>query len=217
MIRRPFVKVCGITRIEDAIGAVALGVDAVGMILAPESPRHVSLGLAARIVAAVGGRAAAVAVTINAAPEDVARWRAAARFDAIQAHGEETPEVCAAYPVPCVKAIRSRPGLTVDEVAEWGAFPILLDGFRVGSRGGTGHPADPGLAGELVARGHRVILAGGLSPQTLRAAVERTCPLAVDLNSGVESSLGVKDLTRLEAALAALDGLPTPPPEERPW
>jgi phosphoribosylanthranilate isomerase len=156
-------------------------------------------------------------VTVDRSAGEVAAWVEACGFLAIQAHGDESPELCASYGVPVVKALATRPGFRAEDAAPYRGFPILLDGHARGRRGGTGRPADWRVARELVDGGVRLLLAGGLGPGRLREAVEAVRPLAVDLNSGVEREPGVKDPRRIAAALRALDGLERRAPEERPW
>jgi len=216
-VKRPFVKVCGLTRAEDVRAAVALGADAVGFILHAASPRGIDLDTAARLVAEAPPGVARVAVTVNAVPDAVAEAAERLGLDAVQAHGEESPETCAEYGIPVVKALRTAPGFTEADVAPYAAFAILLDGFRAGLRGGTGARADWTLAVRLARGGYRVILAGGLSADNLASAMEEVEPLAVDLNSGVESAPGIKDHERLRAAFAAIAPGEPRPREERPW
>lgn len=214
---RPFLKVCGITRAEDADALAALGVDALGFILAPESPRRVSLKEAAAILRETPSGPARVGVTVNAAPETVREAVRRLGLDAIQAHGEESPATCAAYGVPVVKAVRTRPGLRAEDLEPYRGFPLLLDGFRDRARGGTGHLADWTLAGTLVEAGFTLLLAGGLDPSNLARAIETVGPAGVDLNSGVERSPGVKDVARVRRALAILERYPRSEERKRPW
>lgn len=216
-MRRPYVKVCGITRIEDAARLSDLGVDALGFILAPESPRHVAAETAVSLVAAAAPGVAKVGVVVDPGITQVLRWREAIGLTAIQAHGDETPETCRAYGPPVIKAIRTVPGMQAAAFHPWRAFPILLDAWSPQARGGTGQRADWDLARELVELGFRIVLAGGLGPENVREAVEAVGPVAVDINSGVESAPGVKDLDKVRRTLEALEDLDAPAPEDWPW
>jgi phosphoribosylanthranilate isomerase len=156
-------------------------------------------------------------VTVSLPPETVRRLVESIGLTAVQAHGEESPELCAAYPVPVVKALRTGPGFSVDDLAPYRRWPVLLDGFDPGARGGTGHRADWSVAAEARRAGYRVLLAGGLGPDTVREAVERVQPVAVDLNSAVETGPGIKDAARIRDALARLSDLDPPGKETWPW
>ncbi len=210
---RPFVKVCGITRAEDAAAAVAAGADAVGFVFAPDSPRRISPARAAEIGRALPERVARIGVTVDLSPESMRALAEAAGLTAIQAHGEEPETVCRAYPLPTVKAI---PGAAdLQELEAYRTRPVLLDGRAPGRRGGTGRPADWELARRAGEAGFRILLAGGLGPENLMDAIRAARPAAVDLNSGVESAPGRKDPDRLRRALELLAGLE--PPEESAW
>jgi phosphoribosylanthranilate isomerase len=134
---------------------------------------------------------------------------------AIQAHGDESPEDCRAYGLPVVKAFNTGEGFRIEFLEPYRAFAVLLDARAGARRGGTGRRADWGAARAAGEAGHRVLLAGGLSPDTVAAAVRAVEPLGVDLNSGVESAPGIKDPARIRAAVRALDALPFT--EEAPW
>ncbi len=214
-MRRPFVKICGITRVDDALAAVAAGAEAVGFILVPESPRRVTPERAAEIAAGLPDGVARVGVTADLAPDAVRRLAATIRLSAIQAHGNESPETCREYGLPVVKAVSAGAGFDPGVLEPYRGFSVLLDGYSPAARGGTGRPADWSAARRAVAGGFRVILAGGLSPENILAAVEAVGPAAVDLNSGVESEPGVKDPELVRRALGRLAGLA--PPEEDTW
>jgi phosphoribosylanthranilate isomerase len=211
------VKVCGVTRQEDVAGLVSLGVSALGFILAPESPRQVTAETASTLVAAVPPGVARVGVVVAPGIETVRRWRTEIGLTAIQAHGEEDFETCAAYGPAVVKAVRTSPGLTASALEVWRGTPLLLDAWSREARGGTGTRTDWALARELVDRGFRILLAGGLGPDNLREAVEAVRPIAVDLNSGVERAPGVKDLDSVRRSLEALADLEPPAREDWPW
>lgn len=214
-MRRPYVKVCGITRVEDALTAVAAGAEAVGFILVPGSPRRVTPERAAAMAAGLPGGIARVGVTADLAPAAARELAAAIGLTAIQAHGNESPETCREYGLPVVKAVPAGAGFDPAVLEPFRGFPVLLDGYSPAARGGTGRPADWSAARRAVTGGFRVLLAGGLSPENLLAAVEAVGPAAVDLNSGVESEPGVKDPERVRRALGLLAGLA--PPEEDAW
>ena len=216
-MRAPFVKVCGITRLEDAVPAVEAGARAIGFVLVPESPRHVSVAAAARISAALPEGVARVGVVVNLPPPVVAHLVAAIGLTAIQAHGEETPDTCRAYGLPVVKAFAPGPEAAVEDLEPFRGFPILIDAVDPGFRGGSGRTADWGFARRAVERGFRILLAGGLGPETVAAACRAVEPVAVDLNSRVEVRPGIKDIARIQGALRTLDAMGMDPPEETAW
>lgn len=199
----PWIKVCGITRAEDALAAVASGAHAVGLILA-ESPRRVTVETAAAIARALPEGVARVGVTVNAAPGDVRAWVERIGLDAVQAHGEESAETCAAYGCPVVKALPAPPGFDPSVLEPYREFSVLLDGAAAGARGGTGRTADWEGARRAREAGFRVLLAGGLGPDNVAEAVRRVRPLGVDLNSGVETAPGIKSPEAIAAAVRAI-------------
>ena len=216
-MRRPYVKVCGIVRPEDAEAAVRAGADAIGFVFAKESPRWVDPETAAAIVRDLPGGTARVGVFVNRPAGEVRRIAARVGLTAVQAHGDESPRSCRAYRMPTVKAFPTPLGFDLEKLAPFRAYPILLDGHADLRRGGTGRMADWALARRAREAGYRVLLAGGLDAANLRQAVETISPIAVDLNSGVERSPGVKDPDRIRRALASLDDLDPSLEETWPW
>lgn len=216
-MNRPWMKVCGITRTEDAQVAVECGARALGFILHPESPRYVEPEAARDIIHGLHPRVGKVAVTVDASPEFIWDLKLNYGFTAVQAHGNESPEDCAHYPLPVVKAVRCRPELELYDFSPFAEFPILLDGYRPGMHGGTGVVADWELALRLKEAGHRVLLAGGLGPHNVLEAVETVEPDALDFNSMVEVSPGIKDHDKLRVIGEALDTLEEAKRESWPW
>lgn len=197
------VKVCGITRPEDALAAEGAGVDAVGLIFAPGSKRRVSAERAAEVVAVLGPFVTRVGVFVDADAAEVLDLVRALRLDAVQLHGSETPEYARRLTseVRVVRALRFAPGLTPDDVATYPADAFLLDSPRPGS----GVPF--AWADAWAWRGFaRLILAGGLDPSNVAQAVATLRPYAVDVASGVESRPGVKDGAAISAFVAAARG-----------
>lgn len=197
------VKVCGITRMEDAVAAAELGVEALGFNFAPESPRCISLATARAICDALPPQVDRVAVVVNPTPESLTRVAREAGVNQFQFHGEESPEECAASPLPWFKAFRIGPDFALDALERYDAPEHLLDAFHRSARGGTGDLADWSVAAQA-ARRFRIILAGGLDAENILAAVEAVRPVAVDVNSGVESAPGVKDHALLAQFIARL-------------
>lgn len=212
---KPWVKVCGITRAEDARAAIEAGARAVGFILVEESPRFVDARTAAAIARDLPENVARVGVVVNRPVEAVRALVEKIGLTAVQAHGEEPVEDCRAYGVPTVKVFRTAADFEVEDLAPFRDFPVFLDGYAPGARGGTGVRADWSAARAAVEAGYRVLLAGGLGPDSVAEAVRTVGPVAVDLNSGVESEPGRKDPALIRAAVHALETFDDG--EEFPW
>lgn len=180
------VKICGVTNPDDAAMAVDAGADAIGINLFPGSKRFVELDAARGWIAALP--VTRVAVAVNATTEDVARIGAAACFDAIQFHGDETPEFCNAVSRPWIRAVRVADASALVHALAYDTPFVLLDAHATAAYGGTGLAVDPALAAGFVATHpeRRVILAGGLRPGNVGAAAHVVRPHGVDVASGVE-------------------------------
>jgi phosphoribosylanthranilate isomerase len=203
-MNRVRVKVCGITRVEDALAAVRLGADAIGFVFWPASPRAVTSPQAAAIADALPAFVVRVGVFVNASPSHVARVVRETRLTAVQLHGDEDVAVYAGLPVPVVKAVALETDADVVRAARWPASVTpLVDAVSHVERGGTGRVASWDLAATL-AQARPVILAGGLTSGNVAEAIRVVRPWAVDVSSGVECAPGVKDHGRLEAFFAAL-------------
>jgi phosphoribosylanthranilate isomerase len=187
------IKICGITNSEDALQAASCGVDALGFIFYPGSPRYVSPAVAKSIMAGLPESVARVGVFVNQDVAEVIEIIDFCRLDFIQLHGDESPAYCRNFsPSMLIKAI-SAAGADVLQIPEQYAVRAILVDARDGDRfGGTGKVSDWGLAAEMAAV-HPVILAGGLNESNIIAAIESVLPAAVDINSGVEISPGKKD------------------------
>jgi phosphoribosylanthranilate isomerase len=209
------VKVCGITSPEDALMAASLGVDAIGLNFHRPSPRWVDPDTARRIVALLPAFVTTVGVFVDAPEETVDEIADHVGLDRLQLHGAEDPGYCRRRSRPVIKVFRAGPGWTPEDLDPYSGFTVLLDAHQPGLAGGTGLLANWGAARILVERGHSLILAGGLSADNVAQAVEAVHPMAVDLNSGVETSPGRKDERRLSLALKALGRLPATFPLER--
>ena len=191
------VKICGITRGEDAQAAARLGAHALGFVFYANSPRNVEIASAAELVRALPPFVTAVGLFVNPAARDVESVLARVPLNLLQFHGDEPPEFCAQFRMPFIKALRVRAGLDLLQYAQrYGAARgLLLDAFVAGTPGGTGTAFD----WELIPRTLPlpVILSGGLNPQNVTAAIQRVAPWAVDVSSGVEASPGFKDPRRI--------------------
>jgi phosphoribosylanthranilate isomerase len=195
------IKICGITRLEDAQAAAALGASYVGFVLWPASPRAASLEAVRQIVPALPESVTPVGVFVDPTADDVnAAMDAGIRMAQIHS---EAPAVLRGVTIPVVRAVH----LAVDR--DDGVEPdiadelVLLDAYDPVKRGGTGKPVDWRRAARI-ARARRVILAGGLTPDNVRDAIAQVKPYAVDVASGVESQPGIKDHDRLKAFFAAV-------------
>jgi len=212
-------KICGITREEDALLAIGAGAGALGFNFHPSSPRALPEGAdiswISRLKSAFPATAL-VAVVVNPGDGLLGRLREARYFDAVQFHGDETPEFCEAegslFPY-WIKALRVRSRSDLDAAAPFRTPWLLLDASVPGAYGGTGHSVDWGLASSFVSGhpGRRVILAGGLTPENVAGAISRVRPHAVDVASGVESFPGVKDPEKVAMFLSAAAKEETPP------
>jgi phosphoribosylanthranilate isomerase len=190
-----FIKVCGITRLTDALHAVDQGATALGFVFWPRSPRAVSPERAAEIVAELPSGITTVGVFVNEPIDGIRAMVALTGINAVQLHGDEPPAYADALAWPLFRAV------DVDEVEEaCGAWSeqtmLLLDTIDPVRRGGTGVPVNWAFAAG-VARTRRLVLAGGLTPENVASAIRAVRPYGVDVSSGVESSPGVKDFDKV--------------------
>ncbi|WP_164009272.1 phosphoribosylanthranilate isomerase [Pyxidicoccus trucidator] len=196
------VKVCGITRLEDARATWDAGADALGLNFYAKSPRYVDLSTAAALAATRPPLGAVVGVFVNAPADAVRATVLECGLTAVQLHGDEPPEACSGYGVPVIKALRIRGPEDVARAREYvgvgDVAGLLLDGAAPGY-GGGGVGFDWSLVAQLSGSGVPVLVAGGLKPSNVAEAVRATRPYGVDVASGVESSPGIKDLDAVRA------------------
>jgi len=198
------VKICGITRIDDALSAVAAGADALGFVFHSASPRAVTPAQAAAIIAALPPFVTTVGLFVDASEQRIRDTLAEVPLDCLQFHGDEPESACVIYGRPWVKALRVQPGQDVSALmAQWPlASGILLDAYHPTQHGGTGLQFDWALVPKQTSRA--IILAGGLTPENVAQAIMQTRPYAVDVSGGVEAAKGVKDAVKIEAFLAGV-------------
>lgn len=200
---RTRVKICGITRPEDARVAVEAGADAIGLVFDPQSPRCLTIARAQQISAAVPPFVTLVALFVDAPDAQVAEVIQQVRPGLLQFHGSESPEQCRRAGRAYVKAIpmRSQVDLHAEERRYHDAAGLVLDAFVPGQAGGSGHTFDWQRIPHDLNR--PVILAGGLTPANVADAIRRVRPSAVDVSSGVESAKGIKDREKIFAFVHA--------------
>ena len=198
---RTRVKICGFTRDEDARAAALLGVDAIGLVFYPVSPRNVDIKQAQAIVEVLPPFVTVVGLFVDENPERVREVLSQVRIDLLQFHGEESPDYCEAFGRAYIKAIRMKPGVDLLKLASdyRSASGLLLDSDDPGSKGGTGTSFDWAMipAGCPLP----VILAGGLKPENVGAALRQVKPYGLDVSSGVEAAKGIKDENKMAAFL----------------
>ncbi len=201
---RTRIKICGFTRVQDAVDAANLGVDAIGLVFYPPSPRNISVDKAIDIVKALPAFVTVVALFVDASAEQIRDVLSKVAIDCIQFHGDESVEQCRLYHKPYIKAIRMKPELNVKALAQKydDASAILLDAYHPGVQGGSGSqfdwdviPADCSLP---------IILAGGLDVDNAKLAVTTVKPYALDVSSGVERGKGIKDVAKMAAFIQAI-------------
>ncbi len=193
------VKICGITRIEDARVAAQLGAHAIGFVFYAGSERNVEPVRAAEIIRALPPFVTTVGLFVNPAADEVRRVLEQAPLDLLQFHGDETPEFCRSVGMPYVKALRVKAESDLLQYAQlYGdARGLLLDAYVAHAHGGTGTTFDWSLIPQNLPL--PVILSGGLNPDNVAAAIRRVRPWAVDVSSGVEARPGVKDAQKMTA------------------
>lgn len=193
------VKVCGITRAEDAIAAAHAGVHALGFIFHPPSPRYVEAVRVGAIVQALPPFITTVGVFVDPACAFVKSVLRHVRLGVLQFHGDEEPAFCAGFGLPYLKAVRVRENLDLLQYASAyrGVQALLLDTFVSGTHGGTGQTFDWSLIPATLPL--PVVLSGGLDADNVAAAIRQVRPWAVDVSSGVESDKGIKDAAKIAA------------------
>jgi len=198
---RMFIKICGITRIEDARAAIEQGASALGFVFWPSSPRFIDPARARDIVAALPDEVMTVGVFVNQPVRDVNEMAERATLGAVQVHGDESVAYVQQLTRPVIKAVVPERNGSAGQWPEY--VTLLVDAHDPIRRGGTGAKADWSAAAAL-ARQRKVLLAGGLTPENVAEAIAEVQPFGIDVSSGVEATPGVKDHRRLAALFAAV-------------
>jgi len=201
------VKICGITRVQDGLQAASAGADAIGLVFYPPSPRTLTHAQARDICQALPPFVTTVALFVDPTKEQVEAVLSSVPVDMLQFHGDETPEFCAQFGRPFMKALKMHEDMDLVAVAGcyYQASGILVDSYHAGLAGGTGAtfdwsrlPTEPQWP---------LILAGGLDVSNVAQAIRQVRPYAVDISSGVESEKGIKDATKVTAFINEVQGV----------
>jgi phosphoribosylanthranilate isomerase len=200
------IKICGITNAQDALMVVDAGADALGFMFYEPSPRNVSITSTAKIIRELPPLVTKVGVFVNAAEELIRQAIGECGLDALQFHGDETPEFCRKFPTPVIKALRMQNADSLNSLPRYETAAWLLDSYIAGQQGGTGATFTWDLAVAAKKFGRSIILAGGLTPENVASAVRQVGPYGVDVSSGVESAPGKKDSKKVRAFIVAAKG-----------
>lgn len=197
-------KICGITRVEDALAAVEAGADAIGLVFYAKSPRAVTVQQARSIINAMPPFVTTVGLFVDASRCELGEILDAVSLDLLQFHGDESPENCEGYHRPYIKALRVKPSddIAAQVVLYKNASGVLLDTYVPGIPGGTGEAFDWALVPEGLSK--PIILAGGLTAENVAQAIARVRPYAVDVSGGVEAAKGIKDAQKIRAFMQAV-------------
>ena len=202
---RTRVKICGITRPEDARAAARLGADAIGLVFYPPSPRAVSIEQAQAVVAVLPPFVTAVGLFVDERPERIREVVSKVRIDLLQFHGDECPADCDGFERPYLKAVRMREGVDLAGYANTypAAAGLLLDSYQAGIPGGTGTSFDWSRVPQDLDK--PIILAGGLDPDNVAEVIRITHPYGVDVSGGVEQAKGIKDAEKMAAFIRGVN------------
>lgn len=199
----PRVKVCGTTRLKDALLAVECGADAIGFIFYKKSPRYVSAKTAKEICSKLPPFVHRVGVFVNETADNINRIADRCGLDAVQLHGDESPAFCKKIKHRVIKVVRVKDAASLKEMSRYAVDGFLLDTWKEDQWGGTGKVFDWELAVRAKKYGP-VIIAGGLNPRNVKAAIKKVQPYGVDVSSGLERSPGKKDPRKVKAFIKAV-------------
>ncbi len=190
-----WIKICGITNLEDGLKAASLGVDALGFIFAP-SLRRITPDMAQKIIRTLPTPPLKVGVFVNEDPDEVLRVVEFCGLNLFQFHGEESPEYCKIFSLPVIKAIRVKDLESLNDAERYPDATLLLDSYNSAKAGGTGNPFPWEIAVKAKEK-RNFILSGGLNPGNVGEAIKKVRPWGVDVCSGVETVPGRKDLSKM--------------------
>lgn len=197
------IKICGLTREEDVRALQDLAVDFAGFVFVPGSPRFVDQVRAAKLICLVPNGIRRVGIFHDERPAAVGRIAAACNLDLLQFHGSESPDYCRQFCLPYFKTIHVLGPIELDRLNAYNPEAFLLDTFAGRKAGGTGRAFDWSLARAAADAGLKFILAGGLTPENVGRAIGEAHPWGVDVSSGVERELGIKDIEKLQTFVRA--------------
>ncbi|MCU7915561.1 MAG: phosphoribosylanthranilate isomerase [Candidatus Thiodiazotropha sp. (ex Gloverina cf. vestifex)] len=202
---RTRIKICGITRVEDALEVVRLGADAIGLVFYPPSPRTVSIEQASAIVKCLPPFVTVVGLFVNETREHIGQVIKEVPLDLLQFHGDELPTECTGYHRPWIKAIRMRESVDLQQMGQIysEASGLLLDTYQKDMPGGTGQSFDWCRIPRDIAS--KIILAGGLNSHNVELAIDQIHPYAVDVSGGVEAAKGIKDAQKIADFIAGVN------------
>ena len=196
------IKICGITELDDALHAVDCGADALGFVFYERSPRAVTSKRAQAIIAELPPFVTVVGLFVNEDPVNIRLIADHCGLDVIQYHGDESPDTVRLAPRRSIRALRVRESETLDDIDHYPGCGLLLDAWVSGAFGGTGVLCNWEIAAGI-AKKRPVILAGGLTPDNVGAAIQTVRPYVVDVSSGVEEAPGRKDRKKVAAFIRA--------------
>lgn len=196
------IKICGITEPGDALHAVECGADALGFVFYERSPRAITPDKAQAIIAQLPPFVTVVGLFVNEDPRIIREVADRCHLDVIQYHGDETAETVRKAPRRSIRALRIKENKTLGDLDTYPASGLLVDAWVAGAFGGTGVLSNWGIAAEI-AKKRPLILAGGLTPENVAAAIQAVRPYGVDVSSGVEESPGRKDQKKVAAFIRA--------------
>ncbi|MFM1897266.1 MAG: hypothetical protein RLZZ385_2340 [Pseudomonadota bacterium] len=203
---RTRIKICGITRNEDALAAARLGADAIGLVFHDSSPRAVKPSMITALLKDLPPFVTVVGLVVNPEPAQVHAILASGLVQCLQFHGQEPAVFIQGFPLPRLKAIRVQDSSALDSLAAYqGVATILLDAYDPQAAGGTGRSFDWSIARRAVTQGHdSLVLAGGLTADNVGEAIIQVRPWGVDVSSGVEAAPGIKDAMKMERFIATV-------------
>ncbi len=201
-----WIKICGITNVEDALKVVELGTDALGFVFYEKSPRKITKEKAKEIINSLPKEVVKVGLFVDELEEKVNEITSYCNFDILQFHGDETPNYCKKFPQKIIKAFRIKDKESLVNIPKYEVDYYLLDAYTEVAPGGTGKTFNWDLAEEAKELGKPIILSGGLNSENVVGALEKVSPFGVDVSSGVESSPGKKDYKKLKEFITKVKG-----------